>query len=195
MPSAADYYFVRANGHTAHNDPRKPDCHVPGEPPDFPQTAFSYVDYCLGYDVVRLGWPGAGDLRRVTEVPESTPCYGTLPDRVREYLRAFREVQPGSGVLMPDTRRPGVVYAGDVTLPYSYFHELPTHPFECAHRVGVRWDRDPSSGLPVGYRAEDLGMSSRGGWWLWPFHHLTAGRHAEVVARVNDERAKRTGQA
>ena len=39
-----------------------------------------------------------------------------------------------------------VVYAGDATLPYSYFHQPPAHPFECAHRLGVRWDRDPVTG-------------------------------------------------
>ena len=192
MPPASEYYFIRANGRTAHNDPAKPDCHVPGEPPAFPQTSFNHVDYCLGYDVVRIGWPGAGDLRRAEDVPESTRCYGSLPNRVREYLRAFRAIRVGSGVLMPDNRRPAVVYAGDVTLPYSYFHELPTHPFECAHRVGVRWDRDPASGLAVEYRAEELDMSSRGGWWLWPFHHLTGERHGELLRRINDQRSRRS---
>jgi hypothetical protein len=190
MPSATDYYFVRANGHTAHNDPTKPDCYVPGEPPAFPQTRFDYVQYCLGYDLIRIGWPGAGDLRLQPDVPESTPCYGALSERVRHYLRAFRDIQPGAAILMPDKRRPGVVHAGDVTLPYSYFHERPTHPFECAHRVGVRWDRDPATALVVEYRAEELGMSSRGGWWLWAFHHLSMERHEQIVRRINDERAK-----
>jgi hypothetical protein len=192
MPAATAYYFVRANGHTAHNDPAKPDCFVPGEPPAFPQTRFDYVQYCLGYDVIRIGWPGTGDLRRAADVPESTPCYGALTDRVRDYLRAFKSIPAGAPVVNPDKQRPGVVYAGDATLPYSYFHERPTHPFECAHRVGVRWDRDRETALPVEYRAEELGMSPRGGWWLWAFHHLTTEKHGAIVQRINDERTKRS---
>lgn len=195
MSSVSDYYFIRANGHTAHNDPRKPDCYVPGEPPTFPAATFDYVPYCLGYDVIRIGWPGTGDLRRPPDVPESTPCYGTLSERVRDYLRAFRNIQPGSGVLMPHKQLPGMLYAGDVTLPYSYFHEVPTHPFECAHRVGVRWDRDPQTATLVEYHANELGMSSRGGWWLWAFHHLTSEKHGTLVQRINHERARRAGRA
>ena len=195
MPPITDYYFIRANGHTKHNDPAKPDCHVPGEPPAYPDTTFNYVDYCLGYDVIRIGWPGTGDLRHAPDVPESTACYGTLPDRARAYLRAFKGIAVGSAVLMPDRRHPGVVFAGDVTLPYSYFHEVPSHPFECAHRVGVRWDRDPETAMPAEYRAEDLGMSARGGWWLWAFHHLTSEKHGELVRRINHERARRTLRA
>src|SRR4051794_30282531 len=142
MASASDYYFVRVNGRTVHNDPARGDCYVEGEPPVYPATAYDYAGYCLRYDVVRLGWPGAGDLRRGEDVPNGTPCYGTLSDHVRGHLREFRSIAVGAGVLMPDRQRTGVIYAGDVTLPYSYFFEIPAHPFECAHRVGVRWDLD-----------------------------------------------------
>lgn len=192
MPSApAEYFFVRVNGRTVHNNPGKPDCYVEGEPPAFPETAFDSVDYCLRYDVVRIGWPGVGDLRKVPEVPEGTACYGRLTERVREHLGEFKSIPVGAGVLMPDKGRPGVVYAGDVTLPYSYFYELPNHPFECAHRIGVRWDLDPATSRPAQYQAEELGIATRGGWWLWALHRLTAERHGAVVARVSARRAEK----
>ena len=192
MASPTDYYFVRVNGRTAHNNPDKPGCYVEGEPPVFPASAYDYVEYCLGYDVVRMGWPAAGDLRQSAEVRDGTPCYGAFTDRQREQLREFRDMPVGAGVLMPDKQRTGVIDAGDVTLPYSYFFELPNHPFECAHRVGVRWDLDPETARPVEYRAEDLGVSTRGGWWLWPFHHLSTEKHAELVGRINGRRVGRT---
>jgi hypothetical protein len=191
MAVASDYYFVRVNGRTAHNDPAKVDCYVEGEPPVYPATAYDYAEYCLRYDVVRLGWPGAGDLRRGEDVPDATPCYGTFSDHVRGHLREFRSIPVGAGVLMPDRQRLGVIYAGDVTLPYSYFFEIPAHPFECAHRVGVRWDLDPATGRPMEYRAEDLGITTRGGWWLWALHRLTSDRHADLVARIDSQRRQR----
>ena len=188
MPTAREYYFLRANGHTVHNDPARPDCFVAGEPPELPKDAYDHAGYCLRYDVARLGWPGVGDLRLSPDVPAEHPCYGSLPERVRDYLRLFKHIDPGAaGVLLPDKSRPGVVYAGDVTIAYSYFHLPPDHPFECAHRVGVRWDRD--HGVPVEYHAEELGIPTRGGWWLWPFHHLTPDRHAPLIERVNARRA------
>jgi hypothetical protein len=123
-------------------------------------------------------------------MPETNACYGALNERLRGYLRAFRDIPVGAGVLMPDKQRAGVLYAGDVNLPYGYFHEVPGHPFECAHRVGVRWDLDPATARPVEYRAEDFGISSRGGWWLWAFHALTAERHGELIARINARRGR-----
>ena len=196
MPTApAEYYFVRVNGRTVHNNPDKPDCFVRGEPPAYPETAYDYVEYCLRYDLVRVGWPGTGDLRKGADVPEGTACYGKFTDRVRDHLRTFKAIPAGTGVLMPDKRHRGVLYAGDATLPYGYFHELPNHPFECAHRVGVRWDLDPATSRPVQYRAEAFGVSSRGGWWLWALHHLTAERHGELVTRINAERTRRRDAA
>ena len=191
MPPA-EYYFVRVNGRTAHNNPARPACYVAGEPPAFPQTKYDYAEYCLRYDLVRVGWPGAGDLRKGDDVPEAAPCYGTFSDRVRDHLRAFRSIPVGAGVLMPDKRYPGVLYAGDAKLPYGYFHEPPDHPFECAHRVGVRWDLDPATSEPVRYTAEQFGFSSRGGWWLWALHHLTSERHAAIVERINAARGTKT---
>jgi hypothetical protein len=191
MSLPSEYYFVRVNGRTVHNNRNTPDCYVPGEPPEYPETAFDYAEYCLRYDLVRLGWPGAGDLRDHPDVPESTPCYGVLNDRVRNHLRDFKTIAAGAGILMPDRKRAGVIYAGDAKLPYGYFYELPNHPFECAHRVGVRWDLDPASGRPVEYHADDFGVSSRGGWWLWALHHLTAERHRDLIGRINVQRLRR----
>ena len=116
---------------------------------------------------------------------------GALSDHVRGHLREFREIVVGAGVLMPDPHRPGVLFAGDVTLPYSYFFELPNHPFECAHRVGVRWDLDPATARPREYRAEELGVTTRGGWWLWAMHRLTVERHGALVGRINAARGKK----
>jgi hypothetical protein len=192
MSHSTDYYFVRVNGRTVHNNPKKPDCFQPGEPPAYPEVTYNYVHYCLSLDLVRIGWPAVGDLRALEDVPESNACYGTLSERVRENLRDFKKIQPGSGVLMPDKRRPGALYAGDVYLPYGYFHEPPEHPFECAHRVGVRWDLDPESGIPVEYHAEDIAMPARGGWWLRAFHHLTMEKHEALVRKINEQRAMRT---
>ena len=45
MSSARDYFFVRANGHTVHNDPARPECFVADEPPAFPRTDFDHVQY------------------------------------------------------------------------------------------------------------------------------------------------------
>jgi hypothetical protein len=191
MDSLRDYYFVRVNGKTVHNNPNKPDCYARDEPPAYPQTAYNHVDYCLRLDLVRMGWPGVGDLRNLPEVPESNDCYGELNERVREHLRQFRNIPLGSGVLMPDKRHPGLLYAGEVTLPYGYFHEPPEHPFECAHRVGVRWDRDPGSSFLIEYQADDFGMSAKGGWWLWPFRRLDVEHHADLVRRIEEYRTRR----
>jgi|SRR5437868_13306758 len=194
MSQPSEYYFVRANGRTVHNNPRKSDCYRPGEPPAYPEVAYNYVDYCLRLDLVRMGWPAVGDLRYVDDFPESLPCYGALNPRVREHLKGFRAMPVGTGVLMPDKRHPGALYAGNVNLPYGYFHEPPDHPFECAHRVGVRWDLDPESHVPVEYHAEEFGISARGGWWLWAFHHLAGEKHADLIQRINRQRAVRTGR-
>jgi hypothetical protein len=151
MATPCVYHFVRVNGNTGHNDPSKPACYVPNEPPRWPVTYFNYADYCLANSIVRIGWSGTGDLREMAEPPASTPCYNPLPERVRRYLRNFREIEPGDGVLMPDKERPGVVFAGTVCSRYHYFHDVPRHPYECAHRAGVEWDRD--RGVTVEYGA------------------------------------------
>src|SRR4051794_32227724 len=120
MPALRDYHFVRVNGNMAHNDPSKPECYVEDEPPRWPVTYFNYAAYCLANDIIRIGWPQAGDLSKQPEVPHRTPFYGELTEKVRRYLANFRDIQPGDGVLMPDRERPGVLFAGDVTMPYSY---------------------------------------------------------------------------
>jgi hypothetical protein len=183
------YHFVRVNGDTGHNDPAKPQCYVKDEPPRWPTRFFNYVDYCFANNLIRIGWPDTGDLRNVSDVPARTPCYEHLHERHRRYLRNFRDIQPGEGVLMPDKQRPGVLFAGVVTTPYSYFHDVPRHPYENAHRVGVKWDRH--GGVPVEYSTDDFGISIHGGWWLWAYHKLDARRYEALVRRIDERRAQR----
>src|SRR5437773_748108 len=74
-----DYYFIRVNGDTGHNDPGKPNSYVPGEPPKWPKRFFSYVSLCLTEGFVRIGWPATGDLRIVSRVPHATKAYALEP--------------------------------------------------------------------------------------------------------------------
>lgn len=187
MFEARAYHFVRVNGDTAHNDPGKPQCFVNDEPPRWPQTYFNYADYCLTNNIIRIGWPGTGDLAKLPDVPIRTPCYDPFYERHRRYLRSFREIRPGDGVLMPDKQRPGVLFAGEVSSPYSYFHDVPRHPYECAHRAGVKWDR--ADGVPMEYHVKDFGISIRGGWWLWAYHRLDVERYKSLVQRIEERRA------
>jgi hypothetical protein len=150
---------------------------------------FNYADYCLANNLIRIGWPGTGDVAQVPDVPVRTPCYGLLPERVRRYLRNFRAIEPGDGVLMPDKERPGVLFVGQVTTPYRYFHDVPRHPYECAHRAGVEWDRH--DGVPIEYSADDFGITIRGGWWLWAYHKLDADRFEVLVRRIDERRGNR----
>lgn len=188
MTQLRDYHFVRANGATGHNDPSKPNCYVKGEPPRWPSKFFNYAGYCLANGLIRIGWPGTGDLREVPDVPTRTPCYAVLTDKIRGYLRKFRDAETGSGVLMPDKERAGVLFVGTVTTPYHYFHDVPRHPYECAHRLGVEWDR--RGGVPVEYHADDFGVSIRGGWWMWAYHKLHAERYETLVRRIEARRAQ-----
>ena len=119
MGSERHYYFVRANGHTWHNDPDRVGCYVRHEPPRFPETFFSYVDYSLTHGIARIGWSAVGDLRLVTEVPASTPCYRAHDRRYRKYLQGFHDIPVGSSILMPDRENSGLIYAGNVTGGYE----------------------------------------------------------------------------
>jgi len=187
MPEANTYHFVRVNGDTGHNNPAQPQCYVKNEPPQWPERFFNYADYCFTNNIIRIGWPGTGDLAQQADVPIRTPCYDPFKEKHRRYLQNFRDMERGDGVLMPDKSRPGVLFAGEVTTGYSYFHDVPRHPFECAHRVGVRWDRH--NGVPVEYTAEEFGFGISGGWWLWAYHKLTAPRHEALIDRINRRRA------
>lgn len=182
----ASYYFVRVNGETAHNDPSRRDCFVQGELPVFPNRHFDYTDYCLREGVVRIGWPAIGPLGDGRSVPRDTPCYGTLSPRVRRYLEAFREISKEDVVLMPDKREPGILHIGRVICGYWSRFALPEHPYECLHRVSVEWDR--SEGMPARYRARDLSISIRGGFWRTAFHRLDAAKHTATIRQIDQAR-------
>ncbi len=179
------YFFIRANGDTLHNNPARPECYIPGEPPTWPRTAFNYADFCLRAGFVRIGWPGTGDLRTLERIPDRTPCY-SLDERVRSYLEQFRSIQPGSVVLMPEPDRSGVLFIGEAVSGYCYVGET---PFECAHRVHVEWDQ--RNGEFAEYHASDLGIPIRGGFWLWAFHDLTQCEDRGLIARIEAARGLR----
>jgi hypothetical protein len=164
------HYFIRVNGETAHNNPNEPASYVKGEPPTYPQREFSYLPLCLKDNFVRIGWPDTGDLRCSPKTGALARVYSIndVPLHVREYLETFVRIQLGSVVLVPDKKRSGDVYVAEVTEPYDYVHDPPRLLYECAHRLGVRWDRD-RFGQPICYRASDLGISNRGGFWMRAF--------------------------
>jgi hypothetical protein len=182
--ATAGYYFIRVNGSTGHNDPSKPEAYVPGEPPTWPERYFNYADYCLSNGFVRIGWPAAGDLSKVTRVPEYTDAYALKP-HIRSYLVEFRDIAPGSVILMPDKDRSGVLYIGETTTPYFY---SPTLPFECVHRLGVVWDR--SKDRFAEYHAAALGIGTRGGFWMRAFQNLSRSQDVALIARINAARAR-----
>jgi hypothetical protein len=174
-------YFIRVNGNTAHNNPSNAPCYVPGEPPRYPQTFFSYIDLCLSNGFIRIGWPATGDLSRGRHVPLRTPCYRPIPTHIRKYLDEFRLITEGSVVLMPDKLRPGTLYIGETTSGYRYSSEM---PFECAHRIKVKWDRN--NGRPIEYSAADLGISIHGGYWRRAFQILSEER--ELIRGIDASR-------
>jgi hypothetical protein len=167
------YYFVRVNGRTKHNNPEAADYYVPGEPPQYPACSFNYLGFCFQHQIVRIGWPDTGDLsangaNRLARGYDLT----TVKPHERTYLEEFRRIQPGSVVLVPDSEHSGDLYIGTVNREYRYHHDVPAEPYECAHRVGVEWDRD-RCGSPRLYRTEDLGIS-KGGFWRRAFQALDA---------------------
>ena len=69
-----------------------------------------------------------------------------------------------------------------MTRPYHYFHDPPAAPYECAHRVGVTWDRD--DGGFIRYSAASLGMTTDGGFWLRAFHRIDVNQKGALVASI-----------
>lgn len=157
-------YFLRVNGQTVHNNPADQMCFVAGEPPTYPTTSFDYLQYCFANDVVRIGWPDTGDL--ATGNGKMARCYTLqgLRPYVQQYLQTFQGIAPGDEILVPDKASPGFFHVCTVTRPYHYFHATPAHPYECAHRLGVEWDRE-FNGVPRVYQAWACGISIRGGFW------------------------------
>lgn len=167
------YYFVRVNGDTRHNNPGAPGCYVAGEPPQYPQVSFNYLGFCFERNIVRIGWPDTGDLRAASRTAALANCYSvsTVKPHVQKYLQHFSAMQVDSIVLVPNKDQSGEVYICEVVEPYHYFHNVPRDPYESAHRVGVRWDRDENN-RPICYPASSLGIRTQGGFWLRAFHVL-----------------------
>ena len=166
------YYFVRVNGKTLHNNPGIPDSYVPGEPPLHPKKKFNYLGFCFKHDIVRIGWPDTGDVS-ANGANKLARGYdrNTMKPHEWEYLQEFSRIPIGSVILVPDKDNSGDIYIATVTRAYWYHHDVPTEPYECAHRVGVEWDRG-SDGKPRLYRAENLNIANRGGFWLRAFQVL-----------------------
>jgi hypothetical protein len=171
------YFFLRVNGNTAHNNPNHTACFVPAEPPKFPRTYFNYLHFCFEKSIVRIGWPDTGDLTAPTpKTGALATCYdlNTVPSHVHAYLVSFRDIHIGSIIVVPDKDHPGDIYICKVVDGYHYLHNTPAGPYECAHRLGVLWDRN-TDGHPITYSAAQLGISIYGGFWRYAFYKFTHG--------------------
>ena len=180
------HYFVRVNGDSGHNDPSRPDAYVPREPPLYPAKSFNYVHYCLEQSVIRIGWPDTGDLRGPQKSGALANAYDldSIEPRHRGYLLQFRDIDRGAVILMPNPKVRGQIFIGDVVTGYEYFHEVPKHPYECAHRLGVVWDRHADD-KGTSYDAEELGIHLRGGFWRSAFAVLERVKGgARIIERI-----------
>lgn len=172
-------YFVRVNGLTLHDNPKIQDCFVAVEPKSFKRNGYSnYLSYSLENDIVRIGWPDVGDLTKRSKEGAKSNCYSfsTIKDYIREYLLAFRDIQPGSILIVPNREKSGDLYVSEVVKGYWYDT---SGPYECAHRVGVRWDRN-NKNQPIIYTSDQMGIS-KGGWWLRAFHEI---KDQKVISRI-----------
>lgn len=179
------YYFVRVNGPTIHDDPKKIDCFVAAEPESFKRDGYSnYLNYCLSNEIVRMGWPDVGDLRTKDRQGAKSNCYNlqSIKPHIRQYLLDFCSIPPGSILVVPDRDNSGIVYICEVVKPYWFERSC---PYECSHRVGVRWDRD-DKGQPISYTTEQLGIS-KGGWWLRAFQEI---KESRLISRITVLREK-----
>ena len=187
-------YLIRVNGKTGHNNPKCKSCFVPGEPPAHPQTSFNYFRKCLADDFVRIGWPDVGDLTARNRQGALTNCYDweTIPRHVRDYLEGFSQIPVGSTVLMPNKGNPGELAIGTTTSKYYFFHNVPSDPYECAHRIKVHWDTD-KQGNPVMYQAKKLGINiyDRSSWGR-AFHQFV---DDHVINEVRSARQSKRGAA
>jgi hypothetical protein len=182
-------YFIRANADTVHNNPNCKDWYVPGELPMFPEVRVNGLKYCFEHNIIRIGWPAVGDLRLKESKSELENCYTreSIKPLHRGYLEKFIEIKLGSIILVPDKDKPGNIYIAEITGSYDYFYDPPTHPFEHAHRFGVRWDRD-EVGNPIRYHAKQLGIGIHGGFWLRAFAVINR------LSIINEIRAVRQGR-
>lgn len=188
-----DFYFIRANGNTAHNNPNWPGLYIPGEPPTFPDTYFNGLGYCFANNIVRIGWPGSGDLRVEGWEQNMFSSYNLFPpsSHVTAYLTAFQDIRPGSVILVPDKDHPGDIYIAEVTGSYDYKNAPPVHPYEHSHRFGVVWDRSEDNN-PTVYRASEFGIGIIGGFWTRAFFPLAhSSDAASIIANIQTIRQSR----
>ncbi len=178
-----DVHFVRANGPTLHDRKDRPECFVEG-PSLAVGRVMNALPFCLANDIARIGWPDTGDLRRpaAERADARANCYtfDGLPQKTQQQLRAFAAIRVGDWVMVPDIETSGLLYAGQVTQPYSYVPG-PPDPYEAAHRVSVRWFMDGNQ--PLRLWARRLGFRTSG-WWLWAYHQLSPAEGAAVVRAI-----------
>jgi hypothetical protein len=184
-----DYYFIRVNGKTRHDNPKNPDCFVQKEDSRFTRFGYSnYLDYCFENDIVRIGWPRVGDLKTVYDTEPQPKGYNimSIKPHIREYLFSFMNILPGSLLLVPNRDISGNLYVCKVVKGYYYDT---SGLYDCAHRLGVNWDRD-DNGTPILYTNEQFGISI-GGWWRRAFHKIES---PEVISRINERRSRIMGR-
>jgi len=168
-------FFIRVAGDTSHNNPDEFNSYVENEPPIYPQTYFNYKDDCLKKGFVRIGWPDVGDISKGGKYGSLTDSYSlesyALKPHIKKYLLDFSQVPLKSIILMPDKDNPGDLYIGEVSSLYKYLHDVPNEQYECAHRLGVNWDKE-IDGNPKLYKASELSIGIVGGWWMRAFHEI-----------------------
>ncbi len=178
------YFFIRVNGDTEHNNRKNCKAYVPDEPPEYPKTYYNYYEYCLKDGFIRIGWPDVGDLTSGEKKGALAESYSleSVKPLPKKYLLSFSDIPLKSIVLMPNKDIPGNLYIGEVSNPYRYYHDVPRAPYECAHRLGVNWDRDNHGG-PRLYDATDLNIVITVKWrWWWrrAFHEITDDKITDV---------------
>jgi hypothetical protein len=180
------HFFIRVNGQTVHNNPIEKDCYVPGELTHFLRNGYSnYLSYCFENDIVRFGWPDVGDISKGKRIGAKANCYDldSIKSYIRKYLLQFSDIQSGSILIVPDRDKSGDIYICEVVRTYWY---ETNGPYECAHRVGVKWDRDYQS-QPILYTSEQLGIS-KGGWWLRAFQEI---KEPEIITKIASIRERK----
>ena len=173
------YYFVRANGSSCHNDPKNISCYIAGEPGG---NSFDYFQYCLNNNIARIGWPAVGSLSKKNDKNAIPSCYSfdTLEGHVKEYLNDFQAIARNDIIIMPTKKGSSAVHIGQVNRCYHYEYDIPDKPYECAHRIGVYWDKN-SSGTPVIYSLSSLGINNQGGWWIKAFSKIESDNTIKII--------------
>lgn len=179
-------YFIRVNGDTSHNNPAEIDFFVSNEPPQFPSKYFNYLSKCLSGNFVRIGWPDVGDLHTRNKQGALAQGYDwhNIKEYVRGYLDSFFNIPVGSTIVVPDKDNPGDLYIGTTTSKYYFYHNIPNDPYECSHRIDVKWDTD-EFGKHIIYSANSLGINIHGGWWMRAFHFI---QNQTVIENIKNTR-------